>query len=93
MLSPRIEKAFVPTGRFRGELGDVYQVEAVIDGEVMRLQGQGPLPEECVYDRRHSGLRVIGVFEGNIPTYEIGCGCGYRIVMDDVNVRFERHKK
>ena len=85
-------KAFVPEGKFKEELGDVYQVEARIYGEITRLQSEGPFPEDCFFSRRHSGLKLLGILESYPPIYEVGCDCGYKARLHDVNTKFERKK-
>ncbi len=67
---------------------EFFQLEAVIDGERTRLQGKGPVPEGCIYDSRHNGLELTTVLESIPPTYVVGCNCGYKVRMKDVNAGF-----
>ena len=62
-----------------------FQLEAVINGHVTRLQADGSIPESCLYDRRHTGLEAKRVLETWPPDYLVGCRCGYEVVMKDVN--------
>jgi hypothetical protein len=66
-----------------------FQLEAMIDGELTRLQAEGDVPERCLYDKRHS-LLINGALESYPPIYLVGCECGYSVQMEDVNSRFEK---
>ncbi len=70
-----------------------FQLEAVIDGEVTRLQANGSVPADCLYDKRHSGLKLERVQETFPPTYIVGCNCGYTVGMKDVNEGFRYFDK
>ncbi|MFC1696763.1 hypothetical protein ACFL1H_00365 [Nanoarchaeota archaeon] len=66
-----------------------FQLEASIDGDITRLEAEGKLPEACLHDNRHSGLRINSQVETCPPKYEVNCDCGYKIVMRDINEKFE----
>ena len=84
-------KVFTVRKEFKDE--EKFQLEAIADdGNITRLQSEGPLPEACLYDKRHSGLKVIAVLESFPAQYSVGCNCGYRKIMQDVNAVFEEHK-
>jgi len=65
-----------------------FQLEAVLEGEVTRLQAKGSAPQECLYDKRHSGLELRDALESLPPIYLVGCNCGYTVGMKDVNEGF-----
>ena len=67
---------------------DSFQLEAMLDGQVTRLQADVPVPEDCFYDKRHSGLEIKRVLEKFPPKYVVGCNCGYEVTMTDVNEGF-----
>ncbi len=83
-------KVFIPR-ELLIERGKVYQLEAEIDGEMTRLQGEGSVPETCLFHTKHSGLEVVRVLKSMPPQYAIECNCGYKVVMKDVNSGFERN--
>lgn len=62
-----------------------FQLEAVIDGNVTRLQAEGEAPEACLHDKRHSGLKITGIMESLPPQYNVSCDCGYSVHTQDVN--------
>ena len=83
-------KVFVKYEAFvRKEEDKGFQLEAVIDGNMTRLQASGEVPEACLFDRRHSGLRIKEVLESFPPQYVVGCDCGYKANMSDVNSEYK----
>ncbi len=79
------------SSRFDGHTvieNESFQLEAVIGGEVTRLQAKSSAPEECLYDKRHSGLELRDALESLPPLYIVGCNCGYTVGMKDVNESF-----
>ncbi|MBI5064755.1 hypothetical protein HZA97_00835 [Candidatus Woesearchaeota archaeon] len=62
-----------------------FQLEAVINGDITRLQVNSEVPSACLSDKNHSGLKITGVMESLPPQYNIGCDCGYGVCAHDAN--------
>ena len=87
-------KVFVKHEAFVGDEEEKgFQLEAVIDKNVTRLQASGEIPEACLFDRRHSGLRIIEVRQSFPAQYVVGCNCGYEKTMMDVNGEYKPFKQ
>ena len=81
-------KVFVKSELHVKEKGDKgFQLEAIIDGNLTRLQASGEVPVACVYDRRHE--LSVAARESLPPQYIVSCKCGYQIEMADVNSHYK----
>ncbi|MDD5191955.1 MAG: hypothetical protein PHH54_04975 [Candidatus Nanoarchaeia archaeon] len=90
-LTGKVFKNTMPEGS-ESEKKPVFQLEAEVDGIITRLQADGEIPEACLFDKRHSGLKVTNTLESLPPQYVVECSCGYSITMTDPNYFFNEVK-
>ena len=77
-------RVFVPHEKFAAQEEGKFQLEAVIDGSITRLEGASDVPALCLRGNGHH-LRITAVLETFPPSYQIGCSCGYGNKLYDVN--------
>jgi hypothetical protein len=63
--------------------GEKFQLEAIINNKIIRLEAEGDIPKSCLTEKKHD-LKIIGATDNFPPKYVISCECGYSQIMDEL---------